>query len=137
MKYSSKMSLLGFILVSLVFLSSCDPVQSIYVENQTSAPASVLFTFNPGAQDYRFQEAEGADTYLVRLDSTGASQEFYFAMGTWGISSSLDSLVGAVASVELKSERSSESFVGPQQVRAFFTERIKKKSKARIEIVLD
>ncbi len=137
MKHHSRINLFGFILVSLVLLSSCDPIQSIYIENQTSKPASVLFTFNPGAQDYRFQEAEGADTYLVRLDSMGASQEFYFAMGTWGISSSLDSLVAAVASVEIKSERSSESFVGPQQVRVFFTDRIPKKRKERIEIILD
>jgi hypothetical protein len=123
------------ILISILF-SACDPAQSIYLENQTSAPASVLFTFNAGAESYRFPEAEQSDTFLVRLDSTGASQEIYFGLGTWKIQASVDSLVAAVASIEITSERSSESFVGEQQVRAFLTDRIGKKRKERIEIII-
>lgn len=136
MHLNSRINLLATLIVLSIFLSSCDPAQTIYIENQTSVPASVLFTFNPGAQEYRFHEADSSDTFLVRLDTLGASQEFYFGMGTWDITYSMDSLVAAVASIEIKSARSSESFVGPQQVRAFFTDRMSKR-KDCIEIILD
>lgn len=132
----SRINLLTALSILSIFLSSCDPAQTIYIENQTSAPASILFTFNPGAQEYRFPEADASDTFLVRLDTLGASQEFYFGMGTWDITYSMDSLVAAVASIEIKSIRSSESFVGPQQVRTFFIDRMSKR-KDRIELILD
>lgn len=136
MRLTSRISLLATLLVLSILLSSCDPAQTIYIENQTSAPASVLFTFNPGAQEYRFPEADSSDTFLVSLDTLGASQEFYFGMGTWDITYSMDSLVAAVASIKIESTRSSESFVGPQQVRAFFMDRMSKR-KDRIEVILD
>jgi len=137
MVFLPKLRIQGLLIFISILFAACDPAQSIYLENRTSAPATVLFTFNAGSESYRFPEANESNTFLVSLDTTGASQEIYFGLGTWKIQSSLDSLVAAVASIEIKSERSSESFVGAQQVRTFFTERIPKKRKSRIEIILE
>lgn len=134
----SKMGL--FLFVAMVFaFASCDPGQSLRIENKTAEKASIKFVFKKDSQRYRFGEAEHSDTLLVELDSTKSNsmKEYHFGIGTWEIQSSFDSLVAMVESVEINTRTSKQIFAGEQQIRDFFKSRITGRHKETIEIKLD
>jgi hypothetical protein len=128
----------GLFLLLLIFVS-CDPAQTIQIVNQTDADATVMLVFKKGEHAYKFVEPTQSDTLIIDLEpkDQNAVWNFQFGLGTWKIQSSLDSLIAAVESIEIKTSESTERYQGEQQIRAFIEDRIGGSRKELIEIKLE
>lgn len=119
--------ILGFTLVS------CDPAQTIEIENKAKTRSFIKFFFN-GDEYHKFEGFLTKDSLILELDSS-ETKIFDFGIGTWEIHHSLDSLVARVKKVEIETAKSTESFDTEAQVRSFFWDRlIDDRYKARIII---
>lgn len=124
--------------LAFVFVS-CDPAQSILIENKTDSEATITFVFNQGHHDYKFSAPGESDTLSINLEKTGqdAVREFQFGLGTWKIQSSLDSLIAAIAVISIETVKSKEIFNDEKQIREFLESRISGSQKEVIEIRLE
>jgi len=123
--------------IALVFsLSSCDPAQTLEIENKTSDSSTIKFFFT-GEDYYKFDNFLTKDSLILGLDS-GATKIFDFGIGTWEIHNSLDSLITRVDKVEIETKKSTELFESDTQVKSFFWDRlIDDKYRARIIIDIE
>ena len=121
--------------ISFFLLFSCDPSQIIRIENNTDAEANIEFKFKEGKRYYQFEDQIKDNQLKIALapDAQNAMKEFHFRMGHWRVQNSLDSLVGMIESIEIKTKNSTQTFTGKQQLHAFFEERI---TGSRDEIIL-
>lgn len=112
--------------LSLFLLFSCDPSQIIRIENKTKAEANIEFTFKEGKRYYHFEDQIKDNQLKITLapDAQNSMREFHFRMGHWKVQNSLDSLVGMIESIEIKTKSSTQTFSGKQQLHTFFEERI-------------
>lgn len=127
-------------LVSIgLFLFSCDPIQTILIENTTGSNATVTFIFSPGDHMYKFNEESFSDTLVVELDNTpeNSYRAFHFGIGTWETVGSLDSLVAAMESFSIKSLNFNETFKEKQGIRNYLEKNIVGRFKETIEIKLE
>jgi len=125
---------LGLLLV--LFLVSCDPMQTIEIENKSDHTSVVKFFFT-GEGYYKFDEFLTKDSLIVNLDS-GEVKAFYFGIGTWEVHNSLDSLASRIDRIEVESGKSAEVFDNDYQVESFFRDRlVDDRYRARIIVELE
>ena len=130
----------GLLLVCLGLLSfSCDPGQTIFIENATDSNATVTFIFSPGEHMYKFNEGIPSDTLVVELDNTPENSywEFHFGIGTWEVQGALDSLVSALDVLSIKSLNFNETFKEKQEMRNYLEDKIVGRFNEAIEIKLE
>lgn len=134
MNYSKICSII-IAVFSVFLLASCDPGQSIRIENQTNKTANIQFVFQGEDRQYQFEDLTNGDTLAIRLEPVGqnATKEFHFGIGHWKVEYSMDKLVEMVASVTIETATSKEIFSGKEQIRSFFEKRI---TGSRDEIIL-
>jgi hypothetical protein len=125
-------------LICLVFLASCDPMQTIEIQNKLLSESTIKFYFSK-ADFYEFDEFDEFDEFLTKdsLILTLAPHEnkaYHFGIGTWEINNSIDSLISRVDKVEIVTENSTERFTGKNQISTFFITRLDDSNKAGIII---
>lgn len=132
---NSKINSVIIAIFSVFLLVSCDPGQSIVIENQTNANANIQFVFQGEDRPYQFEDLAQGDTLTIPLAPAGqnAAKEFHFGIGHWKVQYSMDKLVEMVASITIETTTSKELFTGKEQVRSFFEKRI---TGSRDEIIL-
>ncbi|MEZ4887236.1 MAG: hypothetical protein R3E32_21065 [Chitinophagales bacterium] len=132
---------LGLFLMHLIVsvLTSCDPMQSIVIENKTNENASIKFVFKKGSEYLKTDEFAISDTLRVNLDATENNRvkEYDFGIGTWRVESSFDSLVLMTKRIEISTSKSKQIIEGEEAIRAFFKKRIVGSQNERIEIELE
>ncbi len=120
--------IITYLIAGLFFflLFSCDPSQIIRIENTTDAEANIEFTFKEGKRYYHFEDQIKENQLKITLapDAQNSMREFHFRMGHWRVQNSLDSLVGMIESIEIKTKNTTQTFSGKQQLHTFFEERI-------------
>jgi len=117
-------------------LTSCDPAQTVEIENKSHDVSTIKFFFT-GDGYYQFNNFLTKDSLVLRLDS-GQTKDFHFGIGTWEINNSLDSLVSRVERIEIHTKKSTELLESKTQVKSFFLDRlIDDRYKARILIKID
>ncbi len=125
------------LLISIVFgLSSCDPAQTLEIENKSGAESNITFYFvgTPYHKFEGFWQEEPLNIKMAPIDTV----VYVFGIGTWDINNSLDSLVARVEKVTIETSRSTEIFSGEKQVRTFFEDRIvDDRYRARIAIIIE
>ncbi|WP_231372751.1 hypothetical protein [Aureivirga sp. CE67] len=122
--------MIGFSLVS------CDPAQTIEIENNSNDLSTIKFFFT-GTEYYKFDNFVTKDSLIINLDSAEA-RVFDFGIGTWEIHNSLDSLVNRVERIEIVTKKSTELFESKDQVKSFFWDRlIDDRYRARIIIKIE
>jgi hypothetical protein len=91
-----------------IFFVSCDPAQTIEIENKSNKSSTIKFFFN-GDDYYKFKGFLTKDSLVLGLDS-GKSKVFNFGIGTWKIHNSSDSLVDRVKKIEIETEKSTQLY---------------------------
>ncbi|MCH8903463.1 MAG: hypothetical protein IIA45_06080 [Bacteroidetes bacterium] len=123
-------------LISIILLSSCDPLQTIELENKSQSTATIKFYFN-GSDDYQFEGFVTNDSLILNLQPN-EKKRFDFGIGTWQIRNSLDSLISKVEKVEILTDKSTETFIGERKIESFFKDHlIDDRYKARIIINIE
>lgn len=120
-------------------LSSCDPGQAIIIKNESGGNAQMTLVLKPGPKSYMFEEFSESDTIHIALDTTAAnSQKHYdFGIGHWEVMGAMDSLVATVKQIDIQTPSTNKSYSTPQEIKAFFEERIKGRMKEQIVVVLE
>ncbi len=139
-KMKLKENVITLLLVSIsCLLLSCDPVQTIIIENATGSNATVTIIFSPGDHMYKFNEESFSDTLVVELENTpeNSYRAFHFGIGTWKTAGSLDSLVAALESFSIKSLNFNETFDEKVAIRNYLEDNIVSRFKQTIEIKLE
>ncbi len=122
--------MIGFSLVS------CDPAQTIEIENSSKDFSTIKFFFT-GNEYYKFDNFITKDSLIINLDSA-ETRVFDFGIGTWEIHNSLDTLVNRVERIEVVTKKSTELFESKDQVKSFFWDRlIDDKYRAKIIIKIE
>ena len=117
-------------------LVSCDPLQTIEIENKSHDLSTIKFFFTGDEYD-KFDNFLTNDSLVLRLVS-GETKIFDFGIGTWEIHNSLDSLVARIDKIEIDTEKSIELFESDAQVKSFFWDRlIDDRYRARIIIEIE
>lgn len=116
-----KVKLITWIVLGIALIS-CDPAQTIEIENKSSDPSIIKFFFT-GDDYYKFENFLTKDSLILRLDS-GETKIFDFGIGTWEIHNSLDSLVARIDKIEIDTKKSTELFESHTQVKSFFWDRL-------------
>lgn len=118
---------------------SCDPDQSLKIENKTKAKASIKFIFRKGKRPNRFEEFAKQDTLLVSLDTmpNKTIKDFSFGLGTWYVQDRLDSLISIVDYIEVETWKSKEIYSNKIQIKEFFKSRLNGRLHKQIEIKLE
>lgn len=124
-------------LALLIALSSCDPAQSIRIENATNAPANIEVVFKSGKHYYEFEDQRIGDTLNITLDPENSVREFHFGIGHWKVMNSLDSLVAMVESIKITTESATQTFKGQDQIQTFFENKISGPQGQTIVISID
>lgn len=114
---------------------SCDPAQTIELENKLDTDSTVKFYFT-GGEHYKFDGFLTKDSLILKL-APSEKRVFDFGIGTWEIHNSLDSLTTHINKIVIETEKSTETFVDDHQVKLFFQDRLtddRYKAKIIIEI---
>ncbi|NOQ71916.1 MAG: hypothetical protein GQ574_07940 [Crocinitomix sp.] len=110
------------LLVLGIALVSCDPAQTIEIENKADSKSSIKFFFN-GDEYHKFEGFLTKDSLILDLDSS-EKKIFHFGIGTWEMNNSLDSLIARVKKVEIETAKSTETFDTEARVKSFFWDRL-------------
>ena len=125
------------VLMMMLLLVACDPALVILVENQSADSASIKLSFDQADRLYPWNDEDTSQTLLIVLDTMAQqSQDFYFGMGHWDIPGVLDSLTGSISRIDIHVGDRHTTYSDPQEIQAFFEQRISPRYKGLIEIVL-
>lgn len=131
----------AYLLLSCLSLNlfSCDPGQTIIIENATGSNATITFAFEPGVHMYQFNESSPPDTLVVELDNTpeNSYRAFHFGIGGWEVQGALDSLVSSLAALSVKSLNFNATFREKQEIKHYLEDKIVGRFKETIEIKLE
>lgn len=134
----SRQTLLLASIVALL-LTSCDPGQSLRIENRTNAEATMEIIFSDANGYYDLDENSDSNTLLIKMDTSRAHsfQEYHFGIGTWEINHAIDTLAASIESIEITTWKSTTLYKGRPQIVNFFESRLTGRQKESIEIILE
>lgn len=117
-------------------MTSCDPAQTIEIENKSQSSSTIKFYFK--RNDFNQFNSFIKDDSLILTLAPNKKKKYNFGIGTWEMNNSLDSLVSRVDRIEIISEKSTIYFTGKSQIKTFFRDRIlDDRFKARIIIEVE
>lgn len=124
------------ILLILIGFSSCDPIQTLEIENKLNTESTITFYFT-GTYYSKFEGFWQEEPLRLKMEPLD-TLVYDFGIGTWDINNSLDSLILRVEKVIIESSKSTEIFSSEKQVRSFFEDRIVDDNyRARILITIE
>ena len=106
----------------LIGLNSCDPGQTLEIENKMSTESNITFYFK-GTEYYDFRDFLQEEPLSISLEPE-EKKIYDFGIGTWEYDHSIDSLSSRVNKVKIETKKSTEIFEGESQILSFFTDRI-------------
>jgi len=129
-------SYLLFSSIIILFLTSCDPLQTIEFENKSDHLTTAKFFFQ-GKIASKFYGFQNNDSLTIVLEPE-EKKVFNFGIGSWEINNTFDTLVSKIKKIEIINEYSTKSYSNKYQITNFLEKHIlDNRYRARIIITFE